>query len=281
MPDVPLTGQNPTLLFHDRTPNAIILNRVLLRSIELAQCTDLSREEGSEFIDLVVLLSRKMLSVWKHMEAYGAQEQQLKEKFWKNPDIPRENSQDLYEEFDVFAVQVKSTLDHLVKVMRIILGRKWTMYTFANKGDGVYRALQGTVKKNQEGHLRVMAHQLFNDVNKKWLSVVIESRDQVNHGLAGGIRIERFQIGRNADGSVQMPMWNKEQAMVDAMDMVWRNLFLYMEDFIALALNFRVRDDFSFARVEKPLTTAEPTWRAIERRTADALVESFPSVKKI
>jgi hypothetical protein len=281
MPDLPLTGQNATLLFHDRTPNAIILNRVLLRSIELAKCTDLSREESSEFIDLVVLLSRKMLSVWKHMEAYGAQEQQLKEKFWKNPDIPRENSQDLYDEFDVFAVQVKSTLDHLVKVMRIILGRKWTMYTFANKGDGVYRALQGTVKKNQKGHLRVMAHQLFNDVNKKWLSVVIESRDQVNHGLAGGIRIERFQIGRNADGSVQMPMWNKEQAMVDAMDMVWRNLFLYMEDFIALALNFRVRDDFSFARVEKPLTTAEPTWRAIERRTADALVESVPLVKKI
>jgi hypothetical protein len=142
MQDAPLTGQNATLMFHDRTPNAIILNRILLRSIELAECADLSQDEGGEFIDLVVLLSRKMLSVWKHLEAYRSQEQQLKEKFWKNPDTPRENSQELYEEFDVFAVQVKSTLDHLVKVMRIILGRKWTMYTFANKGEGVCRSVR-------------------------------------------------------------------------------------------------------------------------------------------
>lgn len=43
------------------------------------------------------------------------------------------------------------------------------MYTFKNKGDGVFKALQLTVKKGQEGHLRVMAHQVFNDVNKRWL----------------------------------------------------------------------------------------------------------------
>lgn len=118
MQDVPLTGQNATLLFRDETPNRIVLDRILLRSIDLARHTDLTQEEGSDFIDLVVLISRKMLSVWKHLEAYRAEEQRLREKFWKNPDTPRENSQELYEEFDVFAVQVKSTLDHLVKVIQ-------------------------------------------------------------------------------------------------------------------------------------------------------------------
>lgn len=281
MPDVSPTGQNATMLFHDQTPNAIILNRMLLRSLDLSRHTNLTQPEGSEFIDLVVLISRKVLSVWKHLEAYRAEEQRLKEKFWKNPDTPRENSQELYEEFDVFAVQVKSTLDHPVKVLRIILGRKWTMYTFANKGEGVYKALQGTVKKNQEGHLRVMAHHLFNDVNKKWLSVVIESRDQVNHGIAGGMKIQRFQVSRNQDGTVQMPMWNNEQSMVEAMEMVWQNLFLYIEDFIALALNFRIKDGFSFARVEKPLTTADSTWHAMDSRTANALTANLPLIKKI
>lgn len=210
MQETPLTGQNATLLFHDQTPKAIILNRILLGSIALSRHTDLTQAEGSEFIDLVVLISRKMLSVWKHLEGYRAEEQRLKEKFWKNPDAPRENSQELYEEFDVFSVQVKSTLDHLVKVLRIVLGRKWTMYTFANKGEGVYKALQGTVKRNQEGHLRVMAHHVFTDVNKKWLSVVIESRDQVNHGIAGGMKIQRFQAYRNPDNTVHTPMWNDE-----------------------------------------------------------------------
>jgi len=64
-----------------------------------------------------------MLSVWKHLEAYRAEEQRLREKLWKNPDTPYENSQELYEEFDVFAVQVKSTVDHLVKVTRFVISR--------------------------------------------------------------------------------------------------------------------------------------------------------------
>lgn len=69
--------------------------------------------------------------------------------------------------------------------------------------------------------------------------------------------------------------------MVEAMEMVWSNLFRYLEDFIALALNFRIKDEFSFARIEKPLTTADSTWRVMARGTADALVANLPLVKKI
>lgn len=38
------------------------------------------------------------------------------------PATYREHSQELYLEFDVFSVQIKSTLDHLVQIMRPILG---------------------------------------------------------------------------------------------------------------------------------------------------------------
>lgn len=282
MQEVPLTGQNATMLFHDRTPNAIILNRILLRSLDLARHTDLMQEEGSEFIDLVVLISRKMLSVWRHLEAYRAEEHRLKEKFWKNPDTPREHSQELYEEFDVFSVQLKSTLDHLVKVMRPVLGPKWKMHTFGRKGEDVSRCLQGSFsQKKYGGQVRAMEHYLFNDVNKQWLTLIINSRDRVNHGQAGGLKIERFAVFRASDSSVSLPMWNNEQSFISAMDMAWKNLFLYVEDFIALALNFRIKDGFSFARVEKPLSTPDSTWHAMDSRTANALTANLPLIKQI
>jgi len=271
-----LTGQNATLLSRDDTPNRTILDRILLGSVNLSRHTNFTNEEGSDFIDLVVLISRKMLSVWKHLEAYRAEEQRLRETFWANPDQPREHSQELYEEFDVFSVQVKSTLDHLVKVMRPVLGRKWTVYTFDKKGEGVLKALRGCVSANQKAPLQAMESQMFTDVNKNWLALIIEHRDRVNHGQMGGIKIERFSVYRAADGTVHLPIWNNEQTFIEAMDMAWRNLFLYIEDFIALSLNFRIKDQYSFVRREVPLPSPKPTWNVIPRRVADAMLANLP-----
>ena len=277
-----MNGTNSTMLFNDKTPNAVILHRILLRSINIRNCTDLSQEEGSDLIDLTVLSSRKMLSVWKHLEAYRVEEQRLKEKFWLNPDAPREYSQDLLEEFDVFAVQVKSTLDHLVKVLRPMLGPEWKIYTFEKKGAGVLKTLKGSFsEKKYGGQIRAMEHYLFDDVNKAWLTLIIESRDRVNHGQFGGLKIEKFAVFRTPDGTVHLPMWNNNQSFMAAMDMAWKNLFLYVEDFIALSLNFRIKPGMFFGRIEKPLSTAESTWNPISQATANALASTLPLIKKI
>ena len=131
------------------------------------------------------------------------------------------------------------------------------------------------------GQTRAMEHYLFNDVNKAWLTLIIESRDRVNHGQFGGIKIERFGVFRAADGTVHLPMWNNEQSFAEAMTMAWRNLFLYVEDFIALSLNFRLTDGFSFARIELPLTTPDSTWHAVKTSTANAMSANLPLVKTI
>jgi hypothetical protein len=121
-PELP-PGTSATKLFEDKTPAAIILNRILLNSLNIAAHNDLEQADGSELIDLTVLLSRKLLSVWKHLQAYQAQERALAEQAAAWPGTKRQYSQELYEEFDVFSVQIKSTLDHLVQIMRPILGR--------------------------------------------------------------------------------------------------------------------------------------------------------------
>ena len=53
-----------------------------------------------------------------------------------------ELSQDLFIEFDEFLVQLKSTLDHLVKVPVPIFGaNRWNLRTFRKRGEGVIKAL--------------------------------------------------------------------------------------------------------------------------------------------
>jgi hypothetical protein len=118
-------GFTAALVFDDPTPNAVILNRINRRPLEIAgTCTDLNREEANDFIDLVMLISRKMVSVWKHLQTYHAEETRLREQFADPAAKHHVYSQELFEEFDVFAVQIKSTIDHVVKVMRPMLGRK-------------------------------------------------------------------------------------------------------------------------------------------------------------
>jgi len=276
------TGTNATKLFEDKTPNAIILNRILLNSLNVAAHDDLAQTDGSDLIDLIVLLSRKLLSVWTHLQAYQAQERVLVQQAAGWPTTKREHSQELYEEFDVFSVQIKSTLDHLVQVMRPILGRnKWTIYSFGDKGERVLASLQRNTSKHHAGHVRMMEHQLFNETNKRWLTGIIDARDQVNHGMAGGMKIERFAVYRDAGGIVHLPRWNDEQTMGEAMVIVWENLFRYVEDFIVLAINFRLKPEYGLVRKEMPLTSPVPSWTLTTRQAVDEFVRAHHPSKTI
>jgi hypothetical protein len=76
-------------------------------------------------------------------------------------------------------------------------------------------------------------------------------------------------------------MWNKEQRLGDAMEMAWGNLFRYVEDFIALTLNFRLKPEFSLVRVEVPLTSPDSTWHWTDRKTADEFISKNAPARKI
>ena len=280
-PELP-PGTTATKLFEDKTPNAIILNRILLNSLNVAAHDDLEQAEGSELIDLIVLLSRKLLSVWTHLHVYQTQERALAEQAATWPGTKRQYSQELYEEFDVFSVQIKSTLDHLVQIMRPVLGRnKWTMYSFGDKGERVLASLQRNTSKHHAGHVRMMEHQLFNETNRSWLTLIIDARDRVNHGMEGGMKIERFAVYRDAAGIVHLPMWNDQQRLADAMVTVWENVFRYVEDFIVLAINFRLKPEFSLVRREMPLTSPVPSWTLTTRQETDEFLRRHTPTKII
>ena len=133
-----LEGEHPHGCRVGRFPRA----RGVLFNV-IAQTTDLAGEDLNDFLDLIILIAGKTGSVWHHKEGYLAEQKRLIEKFSSDTSATREHSEKLYDEFDVFAVQIKSTLDHLTKVMRPIQARnKWTLGTFGDKGERVLASLQ-------------------------------------------------------------------------------------------------------------------------------------------
>ena len=86
--------------------------------------------------------------------------------------VPRadvEYSHHLFEEFEVFSVQIKSTLDHLVSALRPMIRPKWTICTFGAKGETVLNSLKRNTGRKHEGRVRMMEHLLFREQHKEWL----------------------------------------------------------------------------------------------------------------
>ena len=120
-------GYEHILIFDDPTPSAIIQNRIVRPAEISVKFTDMSSSEIDDFRNLVFLIGRKMSSVWRHMAAYRAEEERLRVKY-ADPNVRhREYSEILYDEYDVFAVQIKSTLDHLVQILRPVFGNHWSV----------------------------------------------------------------------------------------------------------------------------------------------------------
>jgi hypothetical protein len=280
-PDVP--GFKAALLFSDPTPNLSIINRITKPMIEMTQMfTDLSLPENmgdaNDWIDIVVLISRKTVSVWKHLQAYHEHERKLVAKYLE-PRSDVDYSQELFEEFDVFAVQIKSTLDHLVKALRPMIGRKWTMYTFSDKGESVLNSLKRNPGRKHEGRVSMMEHLLFRQQHKDWLGAIIDSRDRMNHCQAGGLKIENFAVYRNPDGSVALPRWSSQQSLADAMNGVWGLFFEYVEDFLACALYFRMRDEYTLVRQFQPFTATKASWSVVDRAVSDHMIATLGPTK--
>src|SRR5207248_396909 len=109
-------------------PGGLINQRILAHTLTvLAKETGFDKKEldgkgdGDLFVRIIVLVCRKMSSVWLHMDRYKKEEEALVRNFTARPllnppVVEIECSDTLFLEFDEFLVQIKSTLDHLVKL---------------------------------------------------------------------------------------------------------------------------------------------------------------------
>ena len=220
-------------IFDDPSTNKIVNNRFFNGIFTLFNYTDIDDKQKEQLFHLLCLISKKLISVWKHMDQYKKSERDLIEKAEESIKLKNdvffemECSDDLFLEFDMFLVQAKSCLDYLVKIPSIIIGRnKWSLASFGDKGKKVAKALDNLpkpYKKQSRGYKTL----LF--VNQQdWLTDTIHARDKINHYLEGGINFQNFTVYKDASSeNIYVPMWSDDQKISEFMDITWSNLFRY------------------------------------------------------
>lgn len=228
--------------------------RILQHLYALAEYTDLTDDERQHLLQNLVLLGHKLASVWIHLDRYQTVEDRLIAEAEQTVLDPSSevwevaHSQDLFLEFDEFLVQVKSSLDYLVKIPVPILGAKrWSLSTFGDKGEKVVQALRRNVPKPKQHLAEGIIGFLKN--HRPWLEDAIRARDGLNHYLDGIIPFERFSVYRDPTtepGTIRIPMWNDEQSIRELMGVVWENLIFLVEDFAVGFLSFRVQPGLGF-----------------------------------
>lgn len=233
----------PTLLklFDDPTEGKIVNNRLFNGIFPIVQEAQLDNEDRKKLIHLLVLICKKLIGVRGHIDRFNSHLAKETSRVL-NPEEARAYvnlSDDLFLEFDGFLVQIKSTLDHLVKAPTYIVGKRyWNLSTFGEKGAKVTSALG-----NLPTDLRKRA-QGFNDLlilrNQAWLQDTIKARDKINHFLDGGIDSGLFCVTQNSAGSITVPMWSPDQPIAEFMEAVWANIFRFCEDFLAIFLGLKL-----------------------------------------
>jgi hypothetical protein len=272
------SGSQVIRLFDDPTPDALLNNRIISTMLQIGVYhTTLSEEEKEHFLRILVLVARKMVSVWNHKERYIAEQDRLfaavsGNELFPNTSVNLSLSQELFSEFDEFLVQIKSTLDHLVKIPVPILGIKsWNLKTFGSKGEEVVRVLRHNLPVQYKGNAKAFERVLF-DQHRPWLEQIITLRDRVNHYLEGGLSPQAFSVFKVGD-EIRIPMFTKEQSVAQLMAVVWQNLFAFVEDFVALSLSFKLKEgsNLFFAGRSKPDLPESP-WKIATQSVRDQII---------
>ena len=265
-------------LFKDPTPDAAINARIVISSFELMQATTLTEEEKETIVNMIAMIARKMASVWNHKQRYSDEQHELVTNINKPVD-PNSSpnlilSQELFCEFDEFLVQIKSTLDYLVKVPTPVFGKKvWNLHTFGSKGDEVVRVLRHNLPVQYKITSRGFEKMVF-DRHKPWLEKIIDMRDRINHYLEEGISPRTFSVFRDRD-NVRVPMFTNEQTVMEVMEIVWVNFLAFVEDFIAMTFAFKTKDEFCFLGQNQGRPDGnKPRWRVMLTTERDRIVQN-------
>jgi hypothetical protein len=254
-------------IFRDPT-NGLLNQRLLWGWIELANATDLNERERENLFRVTQFIAIKLAALHNHKTRYGSVEDELVAKVRAAPPAEPmvhqrlEVSQELFLELDEFLVQLKSALDHVATVPRVMLGSKrWNLRTFGEKGDVVAKALRHNLPADLKPTGEFMREHLMKP-NRPWLETAIDLRDRLNHYLDGSVAVENFAVYKILgveNTAVAVPMWTAEQSLRQMLDILWWNTFHFVEDFVAFSIGLRKNKGFAFAK-NASAESLTPVW---------------------
>jgi hypothetical protein len=264
-------------LFSDPTPTKIINRRYLHSMLFILAQTDLNQEEFDRFLNTLLFVCKKLVAVWNHYHRYAELEDVLVKQANDSVGLAQEQnisySQDLFLEFDEFLVQVKSSLDYLVKLPMPVVGSCWNLRTFTKKGQAVINALH-SIPNEWKGKMTWLADTVI-PAHMAWLEATIKGRDMVNHCLEGGFQFEAFivcKVIQDDKEYIHTPRFEDGMTIRTMMDITWKNLFSLVEDFTGSFLGLRLKEGYILSRGQmNDHTSLESPWSAMKQMDYDLL----------
>ena len=209
--------------------------------------TEIENRFKQEAFDILIVIGMKMASLWNLRASYLQSLERAKQELkfsHENQHFHKHNlhSTELMGWTDVFLVQIKSTLDHLVKVPSPVLGaNRWNLHTFGERGAKVKKALDNLPKQDKE-KLADCYESIFG--SQQWIDDTIEMRDKLNHGIRGGGDPRNFRVSYDANlGKFEVPMWNDAQDLSEALEIIFDNLLITCSIFCATIFEVRISPD--------------------------------------
>lgn len=236
-------------IFHD--PSSGQINNGLFNCVfPIIFKTNLPKKEKDELKILTTMLSLKLASLWEVKEQYIANLVRLRSELVnerdseKNVKMRSVQATDLLGWFDLFLVQIKSILDHLVKIPSPVFGyNKWSLVTFGEKGEVVKKSFLNLSKEYKE---RTKNYYEIIFGPHHWIEEAIDLRDRLNHGKSGGVDQSWFTVSLSPNSNTFIePMWSNEQTIESAMEVIFDSMLKLTTIFCSMILCLKLPDDYT------------------------------------
>ncbi len=240
--------------FHD--PSGMIRDRILDQFVQMLQYTTLDETKKQDITQLLSLISYKMLAIWTHDQRYDAMEKKRIDAAEANPQDRRradrsivfEHAQDMYIELDEFLVQVKSTLDYMVKILHWTFGFGFDgqLHSFQKNGMGIVKLLKNNVPKDDWNQKAAgfLIRFIENKNYQAFLTAIIGARNAMNHFQDGGLSPMSFVVVSMIDPEGKQTLYRPtfgdrgsesvviKTVMIGIQGFIWE----FVEHFLGLAI---------------------------------------------
>lgn len=262
-----------------------IQQRIFNHTFNFVKCSDLPKEDLFPLLNNhLTSLCHKVNMVKYHLKRYATiednvlkqLEQDLKSsKFTEGTHFIE--MAELTAEYESFLFQVKSALDILVGFFEVFYrksSKKSLMkkqVSFGNKGLGVIKSIEKYLQRNpeDENYLNDLLEYLkkecseipmYKNGSTNWIFCIIEQRDEIAHLF----KIEHFAFQvDNIEGKRKIipPRLTPDQTILESFKVAYENLFIFIEDFIALLLAPYLNDNFvCFTYGTEEIKEGAPRW---------------------
>lgn len=268
-------------LFNDPTDGSLVNLRIVGHLFSLAKDnTSATDDELDAYMKLLVAVGNKLVSCWQHWKRYGRIKQAEAAHAKKTPLDPSRSAtvglaQGLYLAFDDFLVQASSCVERASRAPAVFLADRWP----ASPVTSVSALMTAITKHLRHGHRAAAKGLIYTlDSHQAWIDDVLRlAREGVDSDL---FRV--YALREGDDIVIRVPRFSDDLPMVEFLEVAWRNLFRFVEDFLAVCLLLRLKAGVALRCAPTPPERDNPSpWAAVAQAELDRKPASSEAAAKI